>query len=68
MRRLMRPLGLALLGLVVFVWTMAPLYNMLIMSITPVNAIFAGKLWPDAPTLANYGTVFRQDNHYLCYF
>jgi multiple sugar transport system permease protein len=66
--RLARPIGLALLGIVVFFWTMAPLYNMLIMSITPVNAIFAGKLWPDNPTLANYGIVFRQDNHYLGYF
>ena len=68
MIRALRAIGLAVLGVVILFWTLAPLYNMLVMSITPVNAIFAGKLWPDTPTLANYGTVFRQDNHYLKFF
>ncbi|MBM3548533.1 MAG: carbohydrate ABC transporter permease [Alphaproteobacteria bacterium] len=67
-RRVLEQIGLVLLGIVIFFWTMAPLYNMLIMSITPVNAIFAGKFWPDNPTLGNYATVFRQENHYLTYF
>lgn len=67
-RRIFEYAGLALLGVVVFLWTMAPLYNMMIMSITPVNAIFAGKLWPENPTLRNYATVFAQDNHYLKFF
>jgi len=68
MTRILEKAGLILLGIVIFFWTMAPLYNMLIMSITPVNAIFAGKLWPDNPTLGNYVTVFRQENHYLTHF
>jgi len=68
LRRLAEYAGLALLGIVIFLWTMAPLYNMMIMSITPATAMFAGKLWPDNPTLANYATVFRQDNHYLKFF
>ncbi len=67
-RKAIEGVGLALLGVVVLFWTVAPLYNMLVMSITPVNAIFAGKLWPDNPTLANYGIVFRQENHYLTHF
>jgi multiple sugar transport system permease protein len=67
-RKAIEGLGLALLGVVVLFWTVAPLYNMLVMSITPVNAVFAGKLWPDNPTLANYGIVFRQENHYLTHF
>ncbi len=67
-RRLPEGLGLGLLGAVILFWTLAPLYNMMVMSITPVNAIFAGKLWPDNPTLGNYATVFRQDNHYLKFF
>ena len=66
--RVLRGIGLGLLGVVVLFWTLAPLYNMAIMSITPINAIFAGKLWPDNPTLANYGIVFRQENHYLTHF
>ncbi len=68
MSRVFRAIGLGVLGVVVLFWTLAPLYNMVIMSITPINAIFAGKLWPDNPTLANYGIVFRQENHYLTHF
>ena len=68
MSRVLRAIGLGVLGIVVLFWTLAPLYNMVIMSITPINAIFAGKLWPDNPTLANYGIVFRQENHYLTHF
>ncbi len=68
MSRILRAIGLGVLGVVVLFWTLAPLYNMAIMSITPINAIFAGKLWPDNPTLANYGIVFRQENHYLTHF
>lgn len=68
MSRVLRAIGLGVLGVVILFWTLAPLYNMAIMSITPINAIFAGKLWPDNPTLANYGIVFRQENHYLTHF
>ena len=68
MSRVFRAIGLGVLGVVVLFWTLAPLYNMVIMSITPINAIFAGKLWPDNPTLANDGIVFRQENHYLKFF
>jgi multiple sugar transport system permease protein len=66
--RLVRGGGLALLGIVVLFWTLAPLYNMFVMSITPINVIFAGKLWPDNPTLDNYVMAFKQDNHYLRFF
>lgn len=68
MTRVLRAIGLGVLGVVVLFWTLAPLYNMAIMSITPINAIFAGRLWPENPTLANYGIVFRQENHYLTHF
>ena len=68
MTRVLRGIGLGVLGVVVLFWTLAPLYNMVVMSLTPINAVFAGKLWPDNPTLANYGIVFRQENHYLTHF
>jgi multiple sugar transport system permease protein len=56
------------LAAVVLVWTLLPLYHMLVLSLTPTSATFAGKLWPDAPTLANYVTVLTQDDYYLQHF
>jgi multiple sugar transport system permease protein len=52
----------------VLVWTLLPLYHMLVLSLTPRDAAFAGKLWPDAPTLENYAIVLTQADYYLQYF
>jgi len=64
----LRHVGLALVAGAVLVWTLLPLYHMLVLSLTPINAGFAGKVWPEAATLANYGIVLRQENHYLGHF
>lgn len=61
-------IGLALVAIAVLVWTLLPLFHMVVLSLTPINAAFAGRLWPDAPTIANYGIIFRQENHYLGQF
>ena len=61
-------LGLVLVAIAVLVWTLLPLFHMIVLSLTPINAAFAGRLWPDAPTIANYGIIFRQENHYLGHF
>jgi multiple sugar transport system permease protein len=63
-----RQIGLALIAGAVLVWTLLPLYHMLVLSLTPINAGFAGKVWPEAATLANFGIVLRQENHYLGHF
>jgi len=67
-RRLLYHGGLAALAAVLLVWTLLPLFHMLVLSLTPINAIFVGKLWPDQPTVANYGIIFREENHYLGHF
>lgn len=53
------------LAAVVLIWTLLPIYHMLVLSLTPRDASFAGKLWPDSPTLANYGVVLTQADYYL---
>lgn len=57
--------GLVLIGAVVMVWTILPLYHMVMLSFTPINEAFAGRFWPDHPTLENYRTVIRQDHFFL---
>jgi multiple sugar transport system permease protein len=56
---------LLLIGIPVFIWTLLPVYHMFLFSISPKESAFAGKLWPDHPTLHNFEVVFGQKHYYL---
>jgi multiple sugar transport system permease protein len=56
---------LLLVGVPVFLWTMIPLYHLMLFAISPKEAAFKGKLWPDNPTLRNFELVFQQKHYYL---
>ena len=63
--------GEALLWLIaipVLLWTLIPIYHMLLFAISGKESAFAGKLWPDAPTLRNFELVFTQKHHFLNHF
>ena len=59
---------LLLIGIPVFIWTMLPIYHLILFAISPKESAFSGKLWPDNPTLHNFGVVFRQEHFYLHHF
>jgi multiple sugar transport system permease protein len=59
---------LLLIGIPVFLWTILPVYHMFLFSISPKESAFAGKLWPDHPTLHNFEVVFREQHYYLNHF
>jgi multiple sugar transport system permease protein len=59
---------LLLIGIPVFIWTMLPIYHLFLFAISPKESAFSGKLWPDHPTLNNFGVVFRQEHFYLHHF
>jgi multiple sugar transport system permease protein len=59
---------LLLVGIPVFIWTMLPIYHLFLFSISPKESAFAGKLWPDHPTLQNFRIVFKQQHFYLHHF
>ena len=59
---------LALVGLVVLAWTLAPIYHMLVMALTPPKEAQAGRLWPQNATLQNFWTVFEQGHFFLNHF
>jgi multiple sugar transport system permease protein len=59
---------LLLIGIPVFLWTMLPIYHLFLFSISPKESAFAGKLWPDHPTLRNFEIVFGQKHYYLSHF
>ena len=63
-----REAKLILIGIPVFLWTIIPVYHLFVLSISPRESVTAGKIWPDHPTLHNFGVVFRQEHFYLVHF
>ncbi len=58
--------GMALLlGLVILIWTLTPLYNMILVAVQDKTAVFSNNVFPPNPTLSGFVTVFRQDFWYL---
>jgi multiple sugar transport system permease protein len=49
----------------VLIWTLIPIYHMFLFAISPKQDAFAGKLWPDHPTLNNFRIVFNQQHYFL---
>ena len=56
---------LLLIGIPVFLWTVIPIYHMVLFSISPKDSAFSGALWPANPTLNNFKIVFKEQHHYL---
>jgi len=59
---------LILIGIPVAIWTLLPIYHLFLFSISTKDEAFSGKLWPEHPTLKNFGTVFRQEHYFLNHF
>ncbi|MBI5276672.1 MAG: carbohydrate ABC transporter permease [Burkholderiales bacterium] len=67
-RAVSREARLLLIGIPVFLWTIIPVYHMFLFAISGRDSATSGRLWPKDPTLQNFGTVFRQEHHYLVHF
>ena len=57
-----------LIVLFVLVWSLLPVYQMVVLSLTPSAETFTGKLWPQHPTLDNFRTVLSQNHLLLRHF
>ena len=57
-----------LLGLVLLIWTVTPIYNMWMIALDSHDDIFSGSIWPDTPTLESFRVVVTQDFWYLAHF
>jgi multiple sugar transport system permease protein len=67
-RRRLAGIGTALLSVVLAVWTLTPIYNMLMVSIEGHNDVFSGRVWPSDPSLTGYRLVLTEGYWYLQYF
>ena len=59
---------LLLIGVPLFVWTIIPIYHMVLFAISPRDTATSGRLWPKEPTLQNFSIVFEQKHFYLDHF
>jgi multiple sugar transport system permease protein len=68
LRRVGTEAKLLLIGVPVFLWTLLPIYHMVLFAISPKEAALSGSLWPQQPTLRNFVTVFHEQHYYLNHF
>lgn len=59
---------LLLIGIPLLLWTIIPVYHMVLFAISPRNTATSGRLWPDHPTLQNFSIVFHRQHFYLDHF
>jgi len=58
------------LGVVLLIWTLIPVYTMLLIALDPEEGEveFSGNLWPPQPSLESFRVVLTQDARYLEHF
>ncbi|MBT9526973.1 MAG: carbohydrate ABC transporter permease [Rhizobacter sp.] len=59
---------LLLIGIPVFLWTIIPVYHLVLFAISERDSATSGRLWPQNPTLQNFDFVFNQKHFYLDHF
>lgn len=59
---------LLLIGIPVMLWTLVPVYHMVLFAISERDSATSGRLWPQNPTLRNFEIVFEQKHLYLQHF
>jgi multiple sugar transport system permease protein len=59
---------LLLIGIPVLLWTLFPVYHMILFAISPRDTATSGALWPEHPTLQNFEIVFKRQHFYLDHF
>jgi len=60
--------GRVVIGLIVLIWTLIPLYAMVQVALEPKDNVFNNAIWPVNATLAGFWTVLTQDYWYLAHF
>src|SRR5262249_33927662 len=67
LRRALGEAGAAALGFVLLVWSLLPVYNILLIALDPEEGEieFDGNIWPPAPSLGSFRAVLTQQARYL---
>ncbi|HET6183471.1 MAG TPA: carbohydrate ABC transporter permease [Acetobacteraceae bacterium] len=54
-----------LFGVVLAVWSVTPIYNMIVIALEKHDDIFSGSIWPESPSLHSFYIVFTEGFWYL---
>lgn len=58
----------AFLGLALLIWTLLPVYNMLLIALDQEGDEFTGSLWPADPSFESFGVIWTEGHWYLFNF
>jgi multiple sugar transport system permease protein len=67
-RRYLNNAGTLVLSVALVVWSLAPIYNMLLISLEPEGDVFTDHIWPRVPSLESFWGVLTQGHWYLEHF
>jgi multiple sugar transport system permease protein len=67
-RRLLTKAGAVALGVGLLIWTLLPVYNMLLMALDSDADEFTGSIWPPDPNLDSFRSVWTEDYWLMDHF
>jgi multiple sugar transport system permease protein len=67
-RRYLSSAGVFVLSVALLVWTLAPIYNMVLISLEPEGDVFTDHIWPRVPSVESFWVVLTQGHWYLEHF
>jgi multiple sugar transport system permease protein len=67
-RRYLSRAGTAALSVALIVWTLVPIYNMVLISLEPEGDVFTDHIWPRVVSLESFWGVLTQGHWYLEHF
>jgi multiple sugar transport system permease protein len=67
-RRYLTNAGTLVLSVLLIVWSVVPIYNMVLISLEPEGDVFNGHLWPKVPSVESFWGVVTQGHWYLEHF
>jgi multiple sugar transport system permease protein len=67
-RRYLTEAACLALGFVLLVWSLLPIYNIIIVALSSHDDVFSGTVWPEHASLHSFAVVFTQGFWYLEHF
>jgi multiple sugar transport system permease protein len=67
-RKHISSIAAAAFGIVLLIWTLLPVYNMLLIALDEEGDEFTGAIWPGEPNLESFASLWNQDNFLLAHF
>ena len=67
-RRYLETAGVVVLSVVLIVWTIVPIYNMVMISLEPEGDVFTDHIWPQVWSIESFWGVLTQGHWYLEHF